>query len=265
MMNLDQDFDSPWKDILEAYFREFMAFFFPWIEEDIDWEKEHEFLDKEFQSIVKEAEIGRRYDDRPSWRPDRFGYEVWGCEVSLRFPVAKILDYIKEEEKLLESNNPFALVVISHIKAMETRNDPEARTRWKLNLVKRLYQKGYTKKDVIQLFSFMDWVMHLPEELSKQFWEEVVSFEEAHNMPYVTSVERIGIEKGIQQGIQQGMLLNAQEMLIEALSERFGVVSSDLTEQIKSIDSREVLKALLRQALRVKSLDEFQDVLKRAK
>ena len=76
-------------------------------------------------------------------------------------------------------------------------------------------------------------------------------------MPYVTSVEKIGIEKGMQQGMQQGMLLEAQDMLIEVLTERFGGVSGELSEQIKRIDSRERLKDLLRQALRVKSFEEF--------
>jgi hypothetical protein len=72
-------------------------------------------------------------------------------------------------------------------------------------------------------------------------------------MPYVTSVEKIGIEKGM----QQGMLLEAQDMLIEVLTERFGGVSGELSEQIKRIESRERLKEMLRQALRVKSFDEF--------
>ncbi|MCL0068705.1 hypothetical protein M1N42_03045 [Thermodesulfovibrionales bacterium] len=72
-------------------------------------------------------------------------------------------------------------------------------------------------------------------------------------MPYVTSVEKIGIEKGM----QQGMLLEAQDMLMEVLTERFGSVSGELSEQIKRIDSRKRLKNLIRQALRVKSFDEF--------
>jgi len=314
MEQINQDYDSPWKDILETYFRQFLAFFFPVIEKDLNWEKGYEFLDKEFQSIVKEAEIGRRYldklirvwrkddletwllihievqganeidfpermyvynyrtydryrrpvaslavltDESVSWRPDRFGYEIWGCKVSLRFPVVKILNYNKKEEKLLQDKNPFALIVLSQLKAMETRSDPEARTRWKFDLVKRLYQKGYSKKDVVQLFSFIDWVMSLPQKLSRRFWDDLISFEEEYKMPYVTSVEKIGIEKGMQQGMQQGMLLEAQDMLIEVLSERFGGVSGELSEQIKRIDSRERLKNLIRQALRVKSFEEF--------
>ena len=76
-------------------------------------------------------------------------------------------------------------------------------------------------------------------------------------MEYITSVERIGIKKGMQQGMQQGMLIEAQDMLIEVLTERFGGVSGELSEQIKRIDSRERLKNMLRQALRVKSFEEF--------
>ena len=72
-------------------------------------------------------------------------------------------------------------------------------------------------------------------------------------MPYVTSVEKIGIEKGM----QQGMLLEARDMLIEVLTERFGGINSELSNQIQRIDSRERLKGSLRQALRAKNLNEF--------
>ena len=110
---------------------------------------------------------------------------------------------------------------------------------------------------MIQLFSFIDWVMSLPQEFSKRFWDNLISFEEEHKMPYVTSVEKIGIEKGI----QQGMLLEARDMLIEVLTERFGGINSELSKQIQRIDSRERLKNSLRQALRAKSLNEFGEKL----
>ena len=43
------DYDSPWKEMLERYFPEFMAFFFPEAHQEIDWETEYLFLDKELQ------------------------------------------------------------------------------------------------------------------------------------------------------------------------------------------------------------------------
>jgi len=33
------DYDSPWKEVLERYFEDFMAFFFPEAHADIDWAK----------------------------------------------------------------------------------------------------------------------------------------------------------------------------------------------------------------------------------
>lgn len=71
------DLDSPWKDILQTYFREFMAFFFPDAHRDIAWEYGYDFLDKEFQAIAKDAEQGRRFVDKlvKVWR--KGGGEAW--------------------------------------------------------------------------------------------------------------------------------------------------------------------------------------------
>lgn len=41
------EYDSPWKEVLERYFREFLAFFFPAAHQEIEWARPHEFLDKE--------------------------------------------------------------------------------------------------------------------------------------------------------------------------------------------------------------------------
>jgi hypothetical protein len=58
------DLDSPWKDILRAYFPQAIQFFFPNTAALVDWEQPYEFLDKEFQSIARDAEVGRRYADQ---------------------------------------------------------------------------------------------------------------------------------------------------------------------------------------------------------
>ncbi|MBI5591206.1 MAG: cytosolic protein [Deltaproteobacteria bacterium] len=50
------DYDSPWKDILESCFQEFMTFFFSDAAGDIDWGIGHEFWDKELQQVVRDAD-----------------------------------------------------------------------------------------------------------------------------------------------------------------------------------------------------------------
>src|SRR5262245_12470271 len=71
------DLDSPWKDALETYFQEFVAFFFPQVHAAIDWARGYEFLDKELQQVVRDAELGRRFADKlvKVWR--KSGTEQW--------------------------------------------------------------------------------------------------------------------------------------------------------------------------------------------
>jgi len=57
-------------------------------------------------------------------------------------------------------------------------------------------------------------------------------------------------------------LLDAQEMLLDALEERFEIVPRSIAKKIKQIDSREVLKGLFRLAMRIDSLEEFETKLK---
>ncbi|MEB3342972.1 hypothetical protein [Okeania sp.] len=49
---------------------------------------------------------------------------------------------------------------------------------------------------VIQLFRLIDLMMILPEELKRQFQTEVYNYKEEKKMPFVASIEEIGIEKG---------------------------------------------------------------------
>ena len=57
------DYDSPWKDVLEHAFPEFMAFYFPEAHAQIDWALGHEFKNTELRQVVRDAELGRRLAD----------------------------------------------------------------------------------------------------------------------------------------------------------------------------------------------------------
>jgi hypothetical protein len=58
------DYDSPWKDLLDEYFEQFMEFFFSSAYAQIDWARGFEFLDKELQKITADAALGRRTVDK---------------------------------------------------------------------------------------------------------------------------------------------------------------------------------------------------------
>jgi len=256
------DYDTPWKDVLENYFFEFLAFFFPKAYRDIDLDRRYRFLDKELKQVVRDAKLGRRYadklaevrlkdgtkawilihvevqgkkekqfaermfvynyrifdkyrrtvvsfavlaDESQNWRPSGFSYGKWGCNVKMTFPVVRLTDYAVQWEKLEKSANPFAVVAMAHLKALETRKNQGQRRYWKLCLCKGLYNRGYSRKDVLMLFDFIDWIMHLPEAAEELFLEEMNTFEEEGKMRYINSAERLGIRKGIEQGILLGI------------------------------------------------------------
>ncbi len=100
--------------------------------------------------------------------------------------------------------------------------------------------------------------MRLPQDLEKNFLEDLDKYEEKDKMRYVTSVERIGIEKGIEQGIQQGIqqgLVSAIELGLEL---KFGSVGLELLPEISPIKDLEVLTAIKDGIKKANSLEELR-------
>ncbi|MFA7241466.1 MAG: hypothetical protein WC091_15240 [Sulfuricellaceae bacterium] len=60
---LSDDYDSPWKEALERYFPEFMAFYFPDAHNRIDWRCGYHACNTELRQVVRDAEIGERFAD----------------------------------------------------------------------------------------------------------------------------------------------------------------------------------------------------------
>jgi hypothetical protein len=70
-------------------------------------------------------------------------------------------------------------------------------------------------------------------------------------MPYITTAERIGMEKGI------------QKMVIEAIKEKFGIFDSEIEQQVKDISSEEDLMHLHRMSFRLSNFEDFKKELRR--
>jgi hypothetical protein len=62
--SVSANYDEAWKAAIEQYFEAFLAFFFPSAHQTIAWERGYEFLDKELQQIVRDAEVGTRFVDK---------------------------------------------------------------------------------------------------------------------------------------------------------------------------------------------------------
>jgi hypothetical protein len=190
----------------------------------------HRIFDRYDQEVISLAILA---DDDPDWRPNRYEYSRWGFRTGTEFPIVKLLDYAPKYQALEADPNPFAVVVLAHLKALETRRSPAERHVWKVRLVKGLYERGKDPEDVRRLFAFIDWVMELPKPLDHLFWNEIDEYQQEKRMPFITIAERVGMEKGLLEGIEVSLRL------------KFGDDGQDLMPELRQIQDHEILRKIL--------------------
>jgi predicted transposase YdaD len=75
--------------------------------------------------------------------------------------------------------------------------------------------------------------MDLPEELEKQFQIELKAFEEARQMKYVTTIERMAEERGEERGaksreVEIALNLLRQGLAIESIAQATGLTIAEI-------------------------------------
>ena len=176
-------------------------------------------------------------DGNRAWRPSVYQAKVWGTEVlSFRFFAIKLLDYADKIEFLEQTANPFGVIVLAQLAALKTRKKPDARVTAKFSLTRKLYDRGLDRDAILNLYKFIDWVLTLPKDLAIRYNNYVHQIEEERTVAYITTAERIGIEKGYEQGMQQGTLEGEKLFLTMQLNRRFSRLSSAYVAKIKDAD-----------------------------
>ena len=203
-------------------------------------------------------------DNDAHWKPEHYDQERWGCRVHFTFPVVKLTDYMNQLADLLASDNPFALLTAAHFFTRRTKHNMHERLQTKLKVAKLLYQKGWDKQELIEFFAVIDWLMHLPAELAKQFHQTLAEYEQEGKMRYVTSIEQIGFEHGMQQGMQQGVQQGKLSGVAEAIEKLVRVKfpdgnDADFMLKLYAAD-QETLNACLLRVLTANSIDEVLGV-----
>ena len=283
-LDCNTDHDSPWKIVLDGYFKEFLELLFPHIPPNIDWRKGYSSLDKELQKITPDAFSGRRYADKlikvythdgdetwvlihvevqgepedafaqrmytyqyrlrdrygvdvvslavltdtsPSFRPNGYRYARWGCQLQYQFPMSKLIDFESNWQALANSGNVFALVVMAQLKAKRVKAG-SARKDAKVGIIRLMYERGYSKKQIQELFNVIDWMIQLPTSLNEEFLNIIYRIEEEKKMPYINTAERVGLEKGERIGLEKGRQEGRQEgeaiALRKLIKMKFGTV-----------------------------------------
>jgi hypothetical protein len=109
-------------------------------------------------------------------------------------------DYDSPWKEALERFFPeFLALLFPAIHAqIDWRVAPEAETLkgWKFRLIRLVYECGYAPTLILELFRLIDWMIRLPKGLEADFRQALYAYEEQHRMPYVTTVEQAGIQRG---------------------------------------------------------------------
>lgn len=211
--------------------------------------------------VVSLAVLG---DESSKWRPNTYSYAIGGCEVSLKFPIAKLLDYESRWQELETNTNPFAIIVMAHLKTKATTGNLSEREQWKWTLVRGLYERGLNKEQIVKLFKIIDMMMTLPEQLQQKLVKKINSFEEERKMPFISPTEQMAIERGKEIGKEIGALQNARNYITTVLQARLGEVSSEITASLALISNLSILDEMLKLAVTVNSLDDFKQALESA-
>ena len=205
--------------------------------------------------VVSLAILG---DERTNWRPNHFRYGFAGSEVTIKFLIAKLLDYESRWAELESSLNPFAMIVMAHLKTKATTGNAEQREFWKWSLIRGLYDRGLTREKIIKLFQIIDRMMTLPNPLQQSLDVKIQRFEEERTMPLLSNMELRGLERGKEIGKEIGALQNARDYIKAVLRVRLGEIPLEIETYLMQISNLSVLDKLLIFAATTNSFEDFK-------
>ncbi len=173
-------------------------------------------------------------DSNKDWQPNEWRLTSPSSGLDFRFTSVKLIDYERQWDWLESSQNPFAVVVMAHLKAEELKRQAKERKNWKFLLVRGLYEKGYNGEQVRDLYRFVDWIMVLPDKLDDTFWNKLKAFEQEKNMTFITTGERIGFKRAQKEMalklLQRGMSLEEIASITELSIKDINAIQSQQKE-----------------------------------
>ena len=128
-----------------------------------------------------------------------------------------------------------------------------------LNIVKGLIEKEPDLKIRADLYSAA--ITIAGRYLNKDFlWK---FFKEEIEMIKESAIVQDWIDEGMERGMERGELKRAGKVILEVLEARFDLVHKETIRELKKIKEIEILEFLLKKAVVVESLKEFDKIIKK--
>ncbi|MGD0466204.1 MAG: hypothetical protein ABSA84_05860 [Gammaproteobacteria bacterium] len=162
------------------------------------------------------ASMALLLDDDPSWRPCSYSESLWDSEITMRFPIIKLIDYNEQIQGLEQSTNPFAIIILAQLTALK-KQEIELKLTQKLQITRKLYTLNFSKKEVLALFRFIDWIISLPKECEAEYMRNVAKLEkEEFGKNFICPAEQLWLEEGM----EKGSAITAQKIAMKMLGKK---------------------------------------------
>lgn len=218
----------------------------------------YRLFDRYNRAVVSLAVLA---DDKPGWRPARFGYELWNCGVAFWFPSVKLLDWATDDAALERSPNPIAAVVLAQREGTSDRDrcrgTAALETAARQGTVSaRVESRG--RSGVVSIDGLADGT---PAGVGTTVSARCDRYEEEYRMPYITSMERLAMAEGRAEGRAEGLregLLTGIELSLKLKFKRAG---RQLLPEIRQLTNPKKLRAVQRAIAKASTLDEVRRLL----
>jgi len=187
-------------------------------------------------------------DLNQDWRPNEYRRKIWGSEIIRKYEVVKLIDYQPQIEELKSHRNPFAMVVLVQLAAMESRPDDKQRLLTKLEFFRALHMHGWPFEKSMNMYKYLDTMLGLSPKYQVQYITEAKAIDQEFAMNFTTIAERHGFEEGMQQG--------EAHLLTSILKAKFKELPDTYIKKIDTADA-ETLNQWAINFITAQSLDEI--------
>lgn len=90
------------------------------------------------------------------------------------------------------SNNRFSLIILSSLYYLESKNEDNKRHAFKVELTKLLFKRGYKKKEIYELFEFIDILLKFKSDiLEEKYIGEINQVSKTKEKPIISPFRKI--------------------------------------------------------------------------
>lgn len=151
-----------------------------------------------FDKFNKEVTALAIYTDSNSkFKPNSYSKEFYGTKITYEFNTYKVLEQKDKKEILKNNDNPFSLVILASLYYLESKDNDNKRYNFKLELTKLLLEKGYKKKDIYELFEFIDILLKFNDDiLEEKYIEEINKVSKTKDKEIISPFRKVVRKEG---------------------------------------------------------------------